>query len=45
MFAPDLAPTGRGFDVVGGEEEEAHNGSQNQQEILLPSQKLQSWPK
>ena len=47
MFAPDLAPNGRGFDVVveGEEEEGAHNGSRHQQAILRPNQKLQNLPK
>ena len=52
MFAPDLAPNGRGSDVVGGEEEEeeegeeeAHNGSRPWKEIPLPSSKVQNWPK
>ena len=49
MFAPDLAPNGRGSDVVGGEEEEeeegAHNRSRPLQAIPLPSLKVQDWPK
>ena len=49
MFSPDLAPNGRGCDVVGGEEEEevqeGRNGSRHQQANLPPSSKVQNLPR